>query len=702
MSGPLRLAKRAARLLPPDARRLVRRIGRGAARRVKAARAAAVPGGRAAAAPLLPATLPAPYRALLTEGLAGAGTRGCVVLVCDGRDPAQRRGSPTELWSACGLAHRLQAFGFGVTVRSRDRWDDPLPPGSRAVVVTAPGFDPGPVPDGVVCAAWVVDDAPAWRRHPRLALFDVVLAASPVLVAALTPLTDAPVHLFPLAADEVAFAPGTGQDRAGAVAPGGRRRPPRVAGVLVTDDAAVATGTVPLGVFAAVASGRIPVTASRLGLADSGLGDVPTYRSTRERATTVEGLRADPEGTRRLLADLRRAVYPQHTWTARARALADLLADLPEPPVAQGHRPTVGFFPDFRVTNPYQDMLYATLPGAGVRVAPVRDVLEHPVLRDDGRRLDGYVLHLHWTSAVVQVAPDEAQAQRRLDRFREQVHALKARGGRVLWTVHNVLPHELAYRDLELQLCRFLAEQADLVHVMGPATFTAAQPYFPLDPARVVEVPHSSYTGIYPDLIDPQVARHRLGIADGELALLALGGIRPYRGLDQLLDVFDRLQAHDPRLRLLVAGKPGNFDAMAAWQARCEADPRIVSRFEHLPEHELQVWHAAADLAVLPYRAILNSGAFKLAQTFGLPIVAPRDGCLADALDPAYAVGFDPDDAASLEAAVAAGIALASDPDRAAKARIAARADAEAYPPQRMAEDFGRALLRVLGHSGAG
>lgn len=670
-------ARKVARLLPPQARTTARRAARSAARRLG-------PGGWRTPSPLLPAALPAPYRALLTEGLV-AGTRGGVVVVCDGRDPAAGRPSPTQLWSACGLAHRLQAFGFGVSVRPRDRWDDALPVGTRAVLVTAPRFDPGTVPDGVACVAWAVDQPDAWVRHPRAALFDLVLAASRVLASRLEQVVAVPVHVVPPAADEVAFGPLP-------VTPDARTVTP----VVAQDASAAGAGIVPLGVFAAVASGRVPLTGSRLGLADLGLDDVPSFRSVREREARLAALRQDRAGTARLLVDLTRRMKAGHTWTERARQVAGLLGELPVRPVAQGRRPTVGFLPDFRVTNPYQDMLYLRLVGDGVRVAPVRDVLTHPVLRDDGGRLEGYVLHLHWTAAVLQVAATEQEAAERLDRFTEQVRALRSRGGKLVWTVHNVLPHELAYRDLELRLCRFLADQADLVHVMGPATFAATQPHFPLDPARTVEVAHSSYTGVYPDLVTRRAARERLGIGDGEIALLALGGIRPYRGLDQLLDVFDRLHAADPRLRLLVAGKPGTFDGLAQWQQRCESDPRIVSRFEHLPEDQLQVWHAAADLAVLPYRAILNSGAFKLAQTFGVPVVAPRDGCLADALDPAYALGFDPDDPATLQAAVEAGIALVSDPAAAERARLAARAAADAYPPQAMADDFACALTAAM------
>jgi glycosyltransferase involved in cell wall biosynthesis len=122
-----------------------------------------------------------------------------------------------------------------------------------------------------------------------------------------------------------------------------------------------------------------------------------------------------------------------------------------------------------------------------------------------------------------------------------------------------------------------------------------------------------------------------------------------------------------------------------------------VCRFEHVPEPDLQLWHRAADVAVLPYRGILNSGAFKLAETFGLPIVAPRAGNLADDLDPAYACGFDPDAPGDLLRALEDAVDLVTDPVAAARATAAARARATAYPPPRMAADFADVMVRRSG-----
>jgi len=519
----------------------------------------------------------------------------------------------------------------------------------------------------------------------------------------------APVSVVPASLREWRLAPLRAEDRPVAFAAS-------VAVVFCEPEPAdVGDGVVGIRVSEAAAAGAVPVVRTRVGLVEAGLGEAASFVSASTLGTTLGRLLVDVGATRARGVRLAAAVAarpPLALWppplpatpTSRHTSAPTTAPSSAPAGSSRGGRDrtrrrpaTLGFFPDLRITNPYQDILYSGLADVGVRAAPVADALSEMVLRDDGGRLDHYTFHLHWTSAIAQDGVNVFDAADRLQRFRDRVRDLRGRGGRLVWTVHNALPHELRYRDLELELCRFLAAEADLVHVMSAATIAVTAPHYTLPPERTVLVAHSSYHGWYPDLMTRQEARHRLGLLPHEVALLALGGIRPYRGLDRLLDVFDELVDADPRLRLLVAGRPGPGAATAELVRRATEHPRITVQFRHLPPPVLQVWSRAADLAVLPYRAILNSGAFQLAQSFDLPVVAPRDGSLESLLDPVCTVGFDPRDGDDLRRAVAAGIALVDDPVRAAAARAAAREAALRYPPAAMAADFARALVAAGG-----
>ena len=357
----------------------------------------------------------------------------------------------------------------------------------------------------------------------------------------------------------------------------------------------------------------------------------------------------------------------------------------------------VDFFPDWRRWNPFQSMLFARLGDVGAEARPTRPLMEHlEVAASSG---SPGLLNLHWTTPVLRGAADHADVEGRVARLDELLGAFKAEGGRLVWTVHNVLPHDAAYPSAEARVCRVVAAHADLVHVLSDETLPAVAPYYPLDPARVVTIPHSSYVGTYPQRIGRARARRRLGLAADDRVLVTLGLIRPYKGIDRLLDAFARPPLDRADLRLLVAGPQGGGPGIQALVERLASTPRVISHPERVLDRDIQLWLGAADLAVLPYAGILNSGSFLLAETFGLPVVAPRTGALRSRDGSPHVRLFDPDD---FETVLARAVTdLVDDPSAAAEARESALATAAANPPDLMARRFAGVVgPLVVGASG--
>jgi glycosyltransferase involved in cell wall biosynthesis len=226
---------------------------------------------------------------------------------------------------------------------------------------------------------------------------------------------------------------------------------------------------------------------------------------------------------------------------------------------------------------------------------------------------------------------------------------------------------------------------------MCPETITATEDHYHLPQDRLRVVGHASFIGVYPDGYDRDRARSELGVAPDDIVLLALGGIRPYKGIDRLLDALDLALSREPRLRLIVAGKRGVFASAAEIEARCRSHPRVIANFTAIPDDELQIFFKGSDVVALPHRKVLNSGALLLAYTFARPVIAPVTGCLTELLDPACSIGFDPADESSLTSALTRAGTLATH-----DARIAARAVAESYLPADMAGDFARLLTSLV------
>jgi len=155
--------------------------------------------------------------------------------------------------------------------------------------------------------------------------------------------------------------------------------------------------------------------------------------------------------------------------------------------------------------------------------------------------------------------------------------------------------------------------------------------------------------------------------ADDGQTILALGVIRPYKGLPDAIEVVRRL----PDARLLVAGDPA-MDLSGLRDA-----PRTEWRLEYLSPVDLDRALSEATVAIFPYRAELDqSGALLQALGAGVPAVAYDAGGLAEPIE-RYGAGRVVA-AGDVEALTAAAAELLADPTALAAARAGAeRARAE-------------------------
>jgi glycosyltransferase involved in cell wall biosynthesis len=215
--------------------------------------------------------------------------------------------------------------------------------------------------------------------------------------------------------------------------------------------------------------------------------------------------------------------------------------------------------------------------------------------------------------------------------------------------------------------------------------------WFAIPTDKVLEVPHPSYAGAYEDFITREQARHELGLWPDEIVHLVVGAIKPYKGLNELLDAWDSLAADGVPRRLVVAGGPSDEAGIAETLERAALHPSVLLHARKIPAAEMQIFLRAADVAVMPYLRSLNSGALMLALTFGLPVVVPAAGGLAEIVDERFARVFEAEVPESLSAALHAADELVN-----ADARAAAAAAATERAPGPLSERFTRELRSRL------
>jgi glycosyltransferase involved in cell wall biosynthesis len=176
---------------------------------------------------------------------------------------------------------------------------------------------------------------------------------------------------------------------------------------------------------------------------------------------------------------------------------------------------------------------------------------------------------------------------------------------------------------------------------------------------RAAVIPHGEYGGLARrgGHADPDAARAELGIANDTLVALLFGQLRADKGIRDLLEA----TALVPGVHALIAGEEaGGLAAAADALARPALAGRVTVREGFLEMPAVARLFAAADVAVLPYRAASQSGVLLLAYGFARPVVAYPVGGLAEAIDDGTTgwLSVRPDPAAlaeTLRSVVAAG-----------------------------------------------
>jgi glycosyltransferase involved in cell wall biosynthesis len=352
----------------------------------------------------------------------------------------------------------------------------------------------------------------------------------------------------------------------------------------------------------------------------------------------------------------------------------------------------LGYHPHFR-TNPYQALLYQQVRDHGIAPVGIRRAETITELTELQRAGIATILHVHWLHLVLRDADSPRESARASAAFLELLDRHRAGGGRLVWTIHNILPHEARSEAAESALAAEVASRADVIHVLSARTPDHVAPYFHVPRDRVLHVPHASYAGAYEAHVSRLAARHELELGPDDVVYLVIGAIRAYKGLEELIDAWQALPP-DPRRRLVIAGAPSDDEGIGALLERLAVLTDVLVDGRKIPAEEMQLFLRAADVGVVPYRRALNSGALMLALTFGLPVIVPAGGGLAEVVDSEYAVTFEPGSIDGLRVALEESSRLLTPEARAAASQAAARFD-PAELSQRFAVGLRQRLART-------
>lgn len=218
---------------------------------------------------------------------------------------------------------------------------------------------------------------------------------------------------------------------------------------------------------------------------------------------------------------------------------------------------------------------------------------------------------------------------------------------RVIALAHNAIPHDA--RSFQKNLAHRFFNACDAhITLSSAVTNDLLSLCSNVHPAQVIELFHPVYPS-QKSTLTQEAARQKLQLDPTKKVLLYFGLIRPYKGLEILVEAMEKLSDD---YQLLIAGEPYySIDELISASAR-QGD-RIKWHTHFIPDQEVADYFKAADALVLPYRNATQSGVTAMAIYHGTPALVSDVGGLSEYVDDGKTgVLFKPNDAVALASAV--------------------------------------------------
>jgi D-inositol-3-phosphate glycosyltransferase len=212
----------------------------------------------------------------------------------------------------------------------------------------------------------------------------------------------------------------------------------------------------------------------------------------------------------------------------------------------------------------------------------------------------------------------------------------KLLGKKVIFTAHNVNAGKRDSNDswmnrVSLKVQYGLSNHI-FVHSEGMKTELISE--FAIAADKVSAIPFGINNTVPNTALSTVLAKQQLGLSSSDKTTLFFGNIAPYKGLEYLISAFAELLNKDRSYRLIIVGKPkgaeGYWKQIQLMIAESGIRHRIIERIEYILDEETEVYFKAADVLILPYARVFQSGVLFLGYSFGLPAIAADVGSLKE------------------------------------------------------------------------
>lgn len=267
-------------------------------------------------------------------------------------------------------------------------------------------------------------------------------------------------------------------------------------------------------------------------------------------------------------------------------------------------------------SNPYNYLLYKAIEESEADI----QITEFKLFKCFGLKYD--IIHIHWPELYLN-SNYYLKALLFTLTFLLGLCWAKLWGKKIVWTIHNLAPHNIKYKLINKVFWSVYFRLVDGCISLSEANKLIAIRRYPfLTKLKHSVCLHGLYTDYYEDDISRSVARRKLNIPADKKTFLFLGQIKPYKNVEKLINIFtDNTSFKD--CILLIAGKFESIEYKNEVSALLERTENIVLKEGFVEDRDLATYFRASDAAIFPFKNIFNSGSVLLSLSFQTPAITP-------------------------------------------------------------------------------
>ena len=201
---------------------------------------------------------------------------------------------------------------------------------------------------------------------------------------------------------------------------------------------------------------------------------------------------------------------------------------------------------------------------------------------------------------------------------------------RIVWTQHNILPHDSRRKNIHEWVQYKFYKYCDWIRVFSESTAKTLVLDHNYSIKKILIVPEGSYLGYYNNTINKYDARCKLKLKTDEKIFLFFGAIKPYKGIEELVNIFNENKFK--KVRLVISGRTPDKKYARKIQKLVRNNRSITLFDRYIENKEIELFFNSSDFCILPFKKIENSGSVILAMGFKKVVIAPNIGVIPDRL----------------------------------------------------------------------